>query len=182
MRYNLSLAGVFGTITSVEETTWEWLGRNESVVVDGLERACAVTVDSIQRLVIGDRNVVGRDANELACTQKGTASVQGSSDCRQSERLALTVLLVLVVDSLEAVTDHSLTQKPEVRKFGKERTGIFDSSSVGNKGHEVGKHHKADCRDDQVTRGRERPCQRVPQLTNKVCLNHGDEERVLSIV
>lgn len=75
MRNDLSLARMLGTVARVEQTAWEGTRRYKCVVVRRLERAGTVAVDGLQRLVIGDRNMIWSDTDEFACVnRKKTAS------------------------------------------------------------------------------------------------------------
>lgn len=82
------------------------------------------------------------------------------------------MLLMLVVDGLEAVSHHGLAQKPKVCEFGKEWARILDGCGVGDEGDEVGKHEEADNGDDEVDGRGKRPYKCIAQLSNEICLNH----------
>lgn len=85
------------------------------------------------------------------------------------------MLLVLVVDGLEAMADHGLAQEPKVGKLGEEWTRVPDCCGVGDEGDKVGEYDETDDGSDEVGGRGERPCKRIAQLANEICLNHGDK-------
>lgn len=84
------------------------------------------------------------------------------------------MFLVLVVDRLEAMADHGLTQEPEVCEFGEDRARIFESRGVGDEWYEMSECDNADDGDDEMDGRGKRPCKSIAQLTNEICLNHVD--------
>jgi hypothetical protein len=58
--YDLPLSGVLGSITGVEEPA---VDRYKGIIEVRFERSCAMAIDNAQRIWVGDRNVIGGNAN-----------------------------------------------------------------------------------------------------------------------
>lgn len=65
--------------------------------------------------------------------------------------LLLTILLMLFVNLLEAVTDQSCPQQPEVGKLGEEGAGILDTSGVGDVWYDMEEDYRAEQGDNNVS-------------------------------
>ena len=135
MRDGLPLAGVLSAVTSVEQTTTDGDEGVVEVTKSGelrilpyaqkgdlrLEEAVSVAVDGVDRGIIGD------------------------GDMTRSETDEFTVLLMEVVDDLEAVPPTGLDQQPEVGEPGDTGGGngaqmpsleVGDDVVGGNRGEE----------------------------------------------
>lgn len=113
MRYDLTLAGMFSSITSVEESSSY---RNECIIVftrfvsidrdnaggySRFEEAIAMTIDHLYRTVIGDADVVGLNSDHFA------------------------ILLMSVIDSKVTLATSSCEKKPEIGELRWEGRGAF---------------------------------------------------------
>ena len=65
--------------------------------------------------------------------------------------LLLTILLMLFVNLLEAGTDQSCPQQPEVGKLGEEGAGILDTSGVGDVWYDMEEDYRAEQGDNNVS-------------------------------
>ena len=100
-----------------------------TIIVGRLQSTLAVPIDGVQAIWIGNRDVVGCNADKFAWKRReerdraGSKVQKGVEEKKRRKHSRLTILPVELMHHDESLSGHGLPHDPKVGELGQDRTG-----------------------------------------------------------